>query len=351
MTPEQTEMFKLQNTCIPGQPSPQAVVKNRVGQTEPEMDQVNQGLALTMSHMAQNGPARPIQRGQAKTMTKDQYKEQMMNEEKGLPSNLDEASRVVSLEQKVKDVDSKLDQILVAITGGLLNVPPPTPQAKPAAVPQPPPVQPGQLRYHPPLPTNAPVTETPIAEVPASLPATSQQPSLPLASQETAPPTSPLSLGPVGSQGPDPTNDDVSLEEDVAVVLDQSSSSENIGIDALIEESGTPAVDPVEEKRLERQQILTDQVSTWLGTKNPHSFWKKFLSSACNKNLSYNTWPLEFRNSFDKRFQQMIGDPTFISTLCGRIVKMQNGHLVAPNVAGAFIVVIAGMLSFALLEG
>jgi hypothetical protein len=30
---------------------------------------------------------------------------------------------------------------------------------------------------------------------------------------------------------------------------------------------------------------------------------------------------------------------------------MQNGHLVAPNVAGAFIVVIAGMLSFALLEG
>lgn len=385
MTPEQTEMFKLQSTSIPGQPIHQMTID----QPEPVVDEVNQGLALTMAHMIQNGPTRPIQRGQAKTMTKDQYKEQMMNEERGLPSNLDEASRVVALEQKIENVNQKLAQILAAInpprmsemfdpkTGMLMDpqeaiqpvAPPPTPQENLVAVPQPPPIQPGQVRYHPPLQTDAPPTEPPTPEVPVSPPVTSQQPSPQPASQETAPPTSSVSLGPVGSQGPDPTSDDVSLGEDRAVVerplspdqdqfLDdviekaESSPSETVSdIASLIEENGEPTVDLVEQKRLERQQVLTDQVSSWLVSKNPHSFWKKFLSSACNKNLSYNTWPPEFQASFDKRFQDMLGDPSFISTLCGRIIKMQNGHMVAPNVAGAFIVVIAGMLSFALLEG
>jgi hypothetical protein len=410
MTPEQEVMFKLQNTFTPGQ----SMSQTTMAQPEPEMDEVNQGLALTMVHMAQNGPVRPIQRGRAKTMTKDQYKEQMMNEERGLPSNLNEASRVVALEQKIKNVDSKLDQILGALTGQPV-APPPTPQERPV-VEQPESVDckartvpPGQLRYHPPLPTDDPPTETPIPEVPVSLPATSQQPSLPLASPETVLLPSMVSLGPVGSQGPDPTSDTVSLGEDIGHhifkvdppregedemgpffrsvcqgsnqvecvkcgscfpmkalsdgTLDvddpkcpncpiedaQSSPSENIGIDALIEEDGTPAVDPVEEKRLERQQILTDQVATWLKAKNPHGFWKRFLASACNKNLSYNTWPPEFQASFDERFKQMIQDTQFISTLCGRILRMQNGHMVSPNVAGAFVVVVAGMLSFALL--
>jgi hypothetical protein len=136
------------------------------------------------------------------------------------------------------------------------------------------------------------------------------------------------------------------------IIEPESSPGENLpDIDVMIEEDNIPEVESAEQKQLERQQILTDQVSTWLTTKDPHKFWRKFLSGACNKNLSYNAWPVEFQGPFNERFKQMIEDPAFVSTLCGRILKFQNGPLVAPHVAGAFIVVIAGMLSFALLEG
>ena len=57
------------------------------------------------------------------------------------------------------------------------------------------------------------------------------------------------------------------------------------------------------------------------------------------------------QGQFNERFTQMIGDASFISTICGRIMQMQNGHMVAAHVAGAFVVVVAGMLSFSLSEG
>ncbi len=123
------------------------------------------------------------------------------------------------------------------------------------------------------------------------------------------------------------------------------------GLDtSVLVEDGEPSVDPVEQKRLERQQILTDQVTNWLKSKDPHKFWRQFIAGSCNKNLSYNTWPKEFQDPFNERFQAMITDPIFIASLCGKVVKFQNGHLVAAHVMGAFIVATAGFLSLALIE-
>jgi len=120
-------------------------------------------------------------------------------------------------------------------------------------------------------------------------------------------------------------------------------------VTAVLTEEDSPS-DPVADKLLERHQILTDQVSDWLKSKDPHKFWRQFVAGACNKNLSYNTWPQEYQTAFNERFGAMLTDSNFLSTLCGRIVKMQNGHLVAPHVAGAFVTVMAGFLSFALIE-
>lgn len=136
------------------------------------------------------------------------------------------------------------------------------------------------------------------------------------------------------------------MDEDRYELTEESSPGE---AKQLATEPTLTAEDLEETKRLSRQQMLTEQVSNWLKTKDTHKFWRQFIAGTCNKNLSYNTWPTEFQEPFDKKFKAMIDDPAFISVLCGRIVKMQMGHLVAPHVAGAFVVATAGFLAFALL--
>jgi len=363
-----------------------------------EVNVVSEGLAQTVQYMASNGPTRPVQRGRAKTMTKQQYKEQEMNEAAGLPSNLEEASRVMALEQKIGNVDAKLNAIIAAVSPpGMsemqpaLNVQPtptPAPVYQKTFVNDPPLLTPipapqsslyynrqGQVVAPPPTPPERPAVEPPvvlhsstpdgtIAAVESPVPACPHpaQPTAPPtpspkpqvsqpatflpnsqleASQETVPPIpSPVSLGPVGSQGEGADFDQFEIIE----------SGEDTHGSLVDQEEVPPAIDPVEQKRLGRQQILTDQVANWLKGKDCHKFWRQFLAGACNKNLSYNTWPVEFQTVFNERFQAIVSDPLIISSMCGRITRMQMGHLVAPHVAGAFIVVAAGFLSFALME-
>lgn len=401
MTPEQMKMFQLQAA-----PDPVVNVPGQVAQAGDPMVQsmevnvVSEGLANSIAYMARNGPTRPIHRGRAKIMTKQQLEEQKMNEAAGLPANLDAAARVVSLENMVRNLNDnvgKMAQILTQVVEArepttLQPAPPPTPLAveakeyaalhtppeRPAAEPLP---QLGQnptsaernLRQSPP-PAQRTVTPIPPSAAPESPPGTYHQASPPQVSPETltqnevdeiltngargsgraageveceafygkAPQ---VSLGTVGSGGQGDGFDRFELTEPEEVV--------SPGEDQILDQEEPvvhPALDPVEQKRLEHQQILTDQVTTWLGQKDPHKFFRQFLSGACNKNLSYNTWPQDFQGKFNERFKAMVTDPCFVSTLCGRITRMQNGHLVAPHVAGAFITVMAGFLSFALLE-
>ncbi len=101
---------------------------------------------------------------------------------------------------------------------------------------------------------------------------------------------------------------------------------------------------------LETHQILTQQVQEWLRTKDPYKFFRKFLAGTCNKNLALDTWPQPMVESFNARFYPMVSDGIFVSEICKKIRTFQNGHLVAPHVAGAFVTVCAGILSFSLAE-
>ena len=476
MTPEQEQMFNIRSS-----PQPMNMPTHSV-QAGGEMDDVegmeiiNHGLALGMQYMAGNGPtqARHSIQDRARGLdqnkiTKQQLEEQRMNEAKGLPSNLEEAGRVVDLEQKVSQINDNINKLTGVMTqliqsqqtqsapqikgqpgeefymggdGTLRPTPklgfkptptdlsqpprtkapgsvgqPPTPQVKPVAGP---PllgrnltsveknIQ--QLKALD-LPTDGPTTQdgtqesVPDSSQPVTPPPVSQEtPTQPTDEERTVPdpneipekyydaveiggkvihtertetpikeevqrrveglqeevdtiilqeadmisPTPNMALGPVGTPGPQFENryTQFLLDNDIQLA-DESSPGSDVSV--LVEEEA-PQVDPVEQKRLERQQILTDQVTDWLKSKDGHKFWRQFIAGACNKNLSYNTWPKEFQNSFNERFSTMIADPIFVSSLCGKVIKFQNGHLVAAHVMGAFIVATAGFLAFALIE-
>ena len=390
MTPEQEQMFKIQNS-----PEPMNIPTHMVQMGEEMVgvegvEEVNHGLALGMEYMRQNGPTQAIHRGKAKMMTKQQLEEQRMNEAKGLPSNLEEAGRVVGLEQKVSEIGETVNKLATVLGGFIQSQQPPNPYPLPTDAPithprnlvleikptptdlsQPPRTAPVGDVGQPHTPQEKPVAEpldssapngtlaavlnpptpllpvlptvklTGVVETPESVPDSSRPVTPPQASQETQPPTPSMALGPVGTPGP------VVEHSDQFQLTEESSPGSDVSV--LVEEEA-PQVDPVEQKRLERQQILTDQVTDWLKSKDPHKFWRQFIAGSCNKNLSYNTWPKEFQDPFNERFQAMITDPIFIASLCGKVVKFQNGHLVAAHVMGAFIVATAGFLSFALIE-
>lgn len=345
MTPKQEQMFQLQDTAGPTVNIPGQVVQ--AGVESVEIDEVSHGLAQTVQYMARNGPTRPTQRARAKVMTRQQLEEQKMNESAGLPSNLDEATRVLNLESQVSQINEnlgKLASVMTQLVQGQPAAPPPTPQARPVVEQRPLLIN----RAPNPLPTcppPAPVTAqtTPVPEVPESPPATSPPASQPQVSPGTVP--------------------DPHLDRFEVIQEEESGESEPSSFRTMLESGDTnasdfttnlikeePAIDPAEEKFLERQQILADQVTGWLKSKDSNKFWRQFIAGACNKNLSYNTWPVKMQVQFDQRFNQMIADGSFIATLCGRVLKFQNGHLVAPHVMGAFVVATAGFLSFALLE-
>ncbi len=374
MTPEQEAMFRMQSLPTPQHFPGQVQTIGSTAESE-EIDELSQGLSQSVQYMASNGPTRPIQRAVAATMTKEQLEEQKMNEAQGLPANIDEASRVKNLEGQVTQISDNMGKMAEMMSQLLQNSQ--APSNAPATVTSTPPTPPGQYQIPvSPVPPHTPqvrpadvqpqksVATQPIAaeiqppfrmsprhdlrmgtqtshpEPLVSQLDTSHSPSPPKDSPAT------MSMGPVGSSGiPEDHGDQFQLTE-------VSGPGEGKGAATLMEvpDEDSPQ-DLVEQKRLERQQILTDQVFNWLKSKDPHKFWRQFLAGACNKNLSYNTWPEKMQGQFNERFTQMIGDASFISTLCGRIMQMQNGHMVAAHVAGAFVVVVAGMLSFSLSEG
>ncbi|KKL25718.1 hypothetical protein LCGC14_2402500, partial [marine sediment metagenome] len=233
-----------------------------------------------------------------------------------------------------------------------LHTPPVKPAAEPLDSSAPKetaiPVLTPQIFQHPEHVT-VPATSAPVP--PTSQPDFYPQPTPPQDSLETKAPVR-VSMGTVGST----TLEDLDgFERFLSIEAGEliSPGEDQVGVsatEALVAVEEVPQVDIAEVKRVGRHQILTDQTMDWIKTRDYHKFWRRFLAGSCNKNLSYNTWPPEFQAAFDERFNAMVNDPCFVSTLCGRIIRMQNGHLVACHVAGAFVVATAGFLSFSLLE-
>lgn len=309
MTPEQEAMFRLQDDPsyrppMPGQggvPIPADAVMAEDGIEAA----VQGGMGMAWKWMAKNGPIRPVTSRQPTMITKVQLEEQKMREAEGLPSNETEAARVVALEQKMDQMMGMMNSILQArepvgplATGrGLTPIPstgpPPTPPERPDGVPA------GQLQYHPPLATT---------------------PSFPTSGQ-AAPPT----------------------------VLPEEPVREEVMIDGPItaEELTEPVMtqEPVPDPLLAKTQALVERVTQWLETKDPHRYWRQY-TAGLNKNLAFNTWPPLMQARFKEQFDQLLGDSSFVSTICQHMVQFQNGHMLGEGVAAGFVVVIAGMLAF-----
>jgi len=362
MNQDQMEAFHLREVPDPAGMGTTQYVNAGGNQQVNEMDVASQGMTNSLRYMQSNGPTYPIQLKrnlrQPTTMTQAQLEEQKMNESQGLPSNIDEASRVVALEGKIETMEGGINAILQHLQGGQ----PPTPQARPAVVP---PVRTSLLPVPPPVP------------VPRLIPV--PVPPDPEMARLTTQPVSPVSTPDFFPHLSTPTETESDrieriVQERLAEARAKSDEQDQIqlteerpyGVDRdpiqLTEEALSPdeisvsvveeplVVDQAEQLKLQRQETLVSQTTQWIQVKDPLKFFKRFVGTTCNKNLSFNTWPATTQAAFTERFDAMVRDPSFISTLCGRILNMENGHLVAPHVAGAFITVIAGFLSFAMTE-
>lgn len=96
----------------------------------------------------------------------------------------------------------------------------------------------------------------------------------------------------------------------------------------------------------DKHEVLVGQVEQWLKEKDPHQFFRRFIAGTCNKNLSYNEWPEDMQKHFNTCFRNILSDRPYLSTICRSILRMRMGHIVAPHIAAAFVVVLAGMQAF-----
>lgn len=346
---------------------------------ENEEDVASRGMANAQQYMATNGPVFPIQLkralNQAKVMTQAQLEEQKMNESQGLPSNLDEASRVKTLETTVSGLNTNMEAILALLRDpaqGPLVAQPRTPPVKPVEVQPVPSIVPPQPQpVLDPRPTPVSVRHVPETAVQTV--------------QNTSPESTPDFFPHHSTSTTETEADRIEriVRERLAAIDQDDRRAEVEDLEEQLQESkrladanqvppgdptdpveqpspDQPIVDVVEELepdisqteavRLKRLEALVSQTTQWIKVKNPLKFFKRFIGTTCNKNLSFNTWPATTQAAFTKRFEATVRDPAFVSTICGRIMNMDNGKLVAPHVAGAFTTVLAGFLSFAMTE-
>jgi len=313
---------------------------NQMSSVGPESPEASasavEGLELSRQYMTQNGPTQPTHRRPHKTMTKAQYEEEKMNRNPESPTNLDADSRVKNLEVQVAGINENITKLANIVTQAIIQ----RQEEKPTTEKVPSPFLRGG-----PLPTPLDLPAEGLDESPPIPTVTHPTVALegPLEEWKAAPESPPgLPTEPMTETGPSENEvPGAAAMPEVSVPLEE--------VEAIVEESLPP--ETVEDiTNLEKQQTLLNQVTLWLKEKDPHKFFRRFIGGSCNKNLSYNSWPHELQKEFDVRFRQMLADREFASSICNRIQTFQNGHLVAPHVAAAFVVVCAGVLAFTLAE-
>jgi hypothetical protein len=368
------EQWKAMALTSPTQASPVDLSQSTVAMAESiqsdEVEIATSSLAQAYQYMEANGPVRPVQNQRRKVMTKAQLEEQKMNEGDGYPSNIGDATRVRSLEAQVANINSNIEKLAnimgQAVQGNRGQRPTPPVQRDPLYPEQ---QRQGQTSRSvsrgmgPTDPLMGPPTPPP--EEPP-FPGHTVQTFTTGDGNVTYPPP-PVSIGPVGSAPSTPPDDVVAqpgsptdiMTQQVAELMKNQVVDETSGylapVDGVDDPSGQirEIVDKeavINQESIEKHQILTEQVQEWLKTKDPYKFFRRFLAGTCNKNLSLDTWPHPLVAAFTTRFYPMLQDHVFVSTICQRIKTFQNGHLVAPHVAGAFVTICAGILAFSLAE-
>lgn len=293
---------------------------------------VAMGQVMTQQYMAKNGfmtteGVRPQHVRRQKVMTKGQYKEQMMNEEQGYPSNLDEASKVKDLENKVSGIESGISQILNRLSGGTNNVPPRVETF-------------GTLQQvpTPTSPAYEPVYQTPTQSPDYGKPLATSRRVLP-SGRVIEVPKQQIDLAPVPALSMGITGSSADLLEDPAEIVEDDSMWVE---DAPVRE--VPRVDP----KLERLANMVTEVSQWLRQKDALTFWKRTLPKIVSRHISYNGWPRHLQAQFEGQFKNILLDPVFLRNICSKVIGCEYGHALSVQKVAEFAVLIAGHMAFAL---
>ncbi len=350
------EAMALQGDPASYQDSPEAAI-NIGGQMVDPQAVVASTMQLAGTYMKKNGPIQPMhslvdrEAGlDQNKMTKAQVKEQVMNEDQGYPSNLEEANKTKELENRVAGMETGINQILVHLQNG--PVAPSSPPSPPLSVPiGGSPASPGVLTMPSPVPMPIapqpnPSPSTPIASpVPVPKPQPRRQVTLSDGRKITEPgPASPMSLGPaVGVQEQPPTQLEAEDFEDAdewgdAQITDPQ-QEEEIVEEIDVEQSRKAA-------HLLKVQQLVQEVNAFMAGNDVHRFWRRHVANSLHRNIGYNGWPKQLQVDFDARFKGFLEDPVFISSLCDKIAGFELGHALGVKHVVAFIVAAAGFTAF-----
>ena len=279
-----------------------------------------EGLGFSARYMSGNGPVKPTHAG-TKTMTKAQYREQIMDEEQGYPSDRDEAAKVKELEGKVAKIETGIEAILGHLEKRAGDPAPSVSPSDPGPEQSPPP---GQLRYVPPSPSP---TDSPESNVR----------SVTLKDGRTI--KVPLSLGPA-TVSEAPQKPEVVTETPVSV------EGEVDDWDSVVEVLEAPQ-EPGNDPRVERVQLLVTEVFDFMRTNDPHRFWRRHLVKI-HRHVGYNSWAKPLRDEFDKRFAGFLNDGSFVTKIIEKIVDMEFGSAIAGKWAASLVVAAAGFTALTL---
>jgi hypothetical protein len=308
------------------------------------MDTLGDSQAMLVRHMAGNGPIRPVHIRRPPVITKQQLEAQKMREDQGYPSSEVEAAKVQALETRVAGIETGIQNILQAIQGG-------------TAAPQAPPKSAHPLGFSPEVQdavsrtvrgagqqAGKAVVESfrtkpkPLPKRTITLPngrvveVARPQPIPPAVKDETPQsPVSrqPVSLGPVGES-----------------IVEEPEDPWGGDDDPFVEAA------PVDTK-LQKLQELTENVVRFMQTHDTHLCWRRLLKNKMHKRLAYECWPPELKSEADKRMAGYLNDAQFVTSICRKVLEMDDGYILGVEHVASFVVACAGFLAFALscLEG
>lgn len=314
MNPEMEAAFQLET----GADNPEAHIPMDGGaEMSPEV-LAAMGVGMSAQRMAGNGPYQPTHVA-PKTITKAQYKEQMMREDQGYPSNPDESAKVVELEGEVSQIKKGIEAILAHL--GRQSPAPPILERSPTGGPG------FDVRMMEP-PEKSPTL------LPTVLPESKERKVTLSDGRQISVPA--LSLG--------PASNNVECDPVVEVPDDRHLDRGDEGWDDVVEVIRDPEVSS---KPVDNPSILAGQVVEFLREGDPHRFFRRHLSRV-HRHVGYNGWDPNTKAEFDKRFKEFLNDRTFIENICKKILRMDFGHALADKHAASMVVATAGFTAFAL---
>ena len=268
-------------------------------------------------------------------MTKKQLEEQKMNEREGLPSNLDEASRV-------KDLEAKLARLEALLSGGTKPGPQPV-QSPPIQNPNPTPLYPvvteevlnrevgGFIQKYPNGTTLDQVAQSPNDSENSTAP---KRRVVKLSNGQTMEVGSPIPV----SMGP--ADDLPAFDPGLRIEQPEEATVE----DLWIEEPEPVKNDP----KLEKLAWVIGEVVKFLRDRDPLLFFRRVLPKTVSRQVGFSSWPKDLQGRFCGHFKTLLTDPVFIKSQVATALSFEFGHGLSPRKIAELIVLSAGFMAYSL---